>query len=114
MIKNLNSNHTDDKATLLKLIPTGIDHTISSTELGGLTGFSIRQIRKLINELITHDNVPIGGLRHGSKFGYFIIINEDERITALAPLIADSREMEKRIRVLKSIDVTSESLPLGN
>ncbi|UQA99516.1 hypothetical protein Ped0055_02750 [Pediococcus pentosaceus] len=91
-----------------QLIPHGSDNPITAKEIKHITGIPLREIYGIVRYLLIHENIPIGAYREGKNSGYFIITNEEERKATLMPLISHAKEIEKRINVIKHINLNSE------
>lgn len=91
-----------------KLIPRGSERLITANQIKDITGIPLREIYGIVRYLLIHENIPIGAYREGKNSGYFIITNEEERKATLMPLISHAKEIEKRINVIKHINLNSE------
>lgn len=87
---------------ILQLLPQGMERPRPLKELITLTGMSSRAVRATIYRLITIHHQPIGAVYRQPGNGYFIITNEEERKTALAPLTSQIKEMAARAEVISS------------
>lgn len=94
-----------DYKQLYELLPKGMEHTITAHEISKITGIPKRRIYSMINILILHYDVPVGGLRNDGKHGYFIATNREELRRAISPLEHHAGEMLKRVEHLKQIDL---------
>lgn len=91
MIKN-------EELALLRLLPYKADNAVPTAYLSNITDMSQRVVRTIIRSLVIKHGVPIVGERTGSKRGYYIATNSEERSRAIAPLKAEI----KRLAHLKS------------
>ncbi|MCV3325570.1 hypothetical protein NUU18_04145 [Pediococcus pentosaceus] len=81
---------------------------MTAKEIKHITGIPLREIYGIVRYLLIHENIPIGAYRTGKQAGYFLITNEEERIATLTPLVNHAKEIEKRINVIKHINLNSE------
>ena len=99
-------NFTNKRLQLVySAIPKGIERPVTAKEIKLKTGIPMRDIYSCINLLITKYAVPVGGLRQGTKHGYFIATNKDELTEAITPLENHTRHMNERLTALKQIDI---------
>lgn len=89
---------------ILRLIPHGKNKPIPLKDLTYLTGINSRKLRAIITHLITEHHVPIGSQLHKPN-GYFIITNERERTSALAPLNSEIARLRKRASILQNANI---------
>ena len=89
-----------EEQRLLDLLPKGMERPLK--ELIKLTGWSSRRVRGTINLLIVLHHQPIGARYEHPNNGYFIITNDEERSTALAPLTSQIMVMTKRAQVISN------------
>lgn len=94
---------------IFQVLPKGSDSPMTRAELSERLGENERTTKAIVARMVDL-GFPIGSLRDTNHHGYFIITNDDEKAQALAPLISTSRNLEKRIRQLKNIDVMSDEL----
>lgn len=94
-----------EEQQLLDLLPKGIERPRPLKELVKLTGWSNRRVRGIINRLIVIHHQPIGATYKQPNNGYFIITNNEERTTALAPLTSQIMMMTKRAQVISNAEL---------
>ena len=92
----------NEEKKILSLLPKGIDRPRPLRELVKLTGWTNRKIRATIYRLIVIHHQPIGAVYRQPGNGYFIITNEEERKTALAPLTSQIKEMAARAEAISN------------
>lgn len=92
-----------DLNRIYTLLPLGSERPISGPELSKLTGISLRRVKQIVNILIMKCDIPIAGDRSNINYGYYIITNEEERVSALRPLVSQQNETSKRINKLATI-----------
>ena len=91
---------TSDERTILSLLGYGADNTRPTAYLSSMTSLSQRAVRKVIRDLVIAHGVPIVGERTGSKRGYYLATNSEERTRAIAPLKAEIKRLARRNRAL--------------
>lgn len=97
-----------DEKAILSLLPKGISRPKPLKELVKLTGWSSRKVRGTIYRLIVIHHQPIGARYEKPNNGYFIITNDDERTIAMAPLISQINQMQRRAKVISNANLGSE------
>ena len=102
-----------DAEHLLQFIPTGMERPRPLKELVNLTGWNSRKVRKVISHLIVDYQVPVGATYDVPHNGYFIIADETERAKALAPLLSQIGEMNKRINTISNVNLDINKKPVS-
>lgn len=87
---------TTEELDLLRLLPYGADNAVPTAYLSSVTNTSQRSVRTIIRSLVINHGVPIVGERTGSKRGYYIATNSEERARAIAPLKAEIKRLAHR------------------
>lgn len=100
MKKNLSRNED----VILSLIPRGSERKISTTEIQNSTDLSIRDIRKVIRNLVLY-GVPIVGNRSGDNKGMYIATTELERSQGLVQFTSQIEDMVRRRNAIKNADL---------
>lgn len=100
---------TKEEQRLISFLPAGAERPRPQRELAALlygTGSNenTRKVRKLVNQAILH-GAPVGSLHSNKNAGYFLIINEDERLAALRTLRTQSSSLIKRANHLRTADL---------
>lgn len=90
---------------VLAQIPMGLESPVRSQDVAERTGLSKREVMAVISTLIIDHSIAIGGGRSESKYGYFIITNEDERQQAMYPLKSSIVNMQQRVDRLEKIEI---------
>lgn len=103
MIKN-------DELALLRLLPYGADNAVPTAYLSNITDMSQRVVRTIIRSLVINHGVPIVGERTGSKRGYYIATNSEERSRAIAPLKAEIKRLTRRQLALEFAEIRTDWL----
>lgn len=88
---------------VLAQIPRGLNNPVRSQDIADRVGLSKRDVMAVISSLIIDHSIAIGGGRSETKYGYFIITNEDERQQAITPLKNTVVNMNQRIERLEKI-----------
>lgn len=91
-----------DELKVIGLLGYGKDTTKNTKYLSSMTGFSERRVRGIIQRLRKNLNVPIVGVRTGSKLGYYIATNEEERREAIQPIASEIKELTALKYVLET------------
>jgi hypothetical protein len=100
-----------DEALVAALIwqHRGRANPISIARLRQLTGFSERQIKGLVEQLVVTHKMRIGGRRE-EPAGYFIIETAEDQAAAVGPYKSQILAMWKRLRVLEQPHALRELL----
>lgn len=93
------ANLEHDELKLIKLLPLGNQQPQPAKYLAIMLNTTTRQIRLLVNHLITDHHLPIGASQH-EPTGYYWITNEQERLRAMAPLSSQINKMSRRLAAL--------------
>ena len=93
-----------EEKKILQLLPKGIAQPKPLKELVKLSGLKDREVRGIIYRLIVLHHVPIGA-QYNRPNGYYIITNNEERTTALAPLTSQIMMMTKRAQVISNAEL---------
>lgn len=88
---------------------TGHKNPISIASLHKITGLSERTIKAVVAELICTHRVLIGASRQ-DPIGYFIIQSDEDRTVASMPLMGQTLQMLRRLRVINGKHQTREWL----
>lgn len=104
-------NHEEKQ--LLNYIPYGAERPRPLKELVSLTGWSSRQVRKMVNHLIMVHRLPIGAMYDAPHNGYFIISNVEEKEKALAPLQSQYLTLKSRLNVIEGITLKDNKKPVS-
>lgn len=102
-----------DAEHLLQFIPTGMERPRPLKELVNLTGWNNRKVRNVVNRLIVDYQVPIGASYEVPYNGYYIIADDSERTKALAPLLSQVTEINKRIYAISSVSLDANKKPVS-
>ncbi len=91
-----------DEVLLASLIwrHRGKDNPISIARLRELTGYTERQIKDLVEQLVVTHGMRIGG-RRGEPGGYFVIETAEDQAAAVRPYKLQILAMWKRLRKLE-------------
>lgn len=100
---------TDEK-NILKLLGYGADTARTTAYLAGITGLDTRTVRNIIRRLVIDHGVPVVGERTGSKRGYYIATNSEERTRAIAPLKAEIKRLAHRQVALEFAEIRTDWL----
>ena len=101
---------TSDERTILSLLGYGADNTRPTAYLSSMTSLSQRAVRKVIRDLVIAHGVPIVGERTGSKRGYYLATNSEERTRAIAPLKAEIKRLAHRQVALEFAEIRTDWL----
>lgn len=91
-----------DELKVIALLGYGRNEVRPTKYLSKMTGFSERRVRVNIQRLRKNLNVPIVGVRTGSKLGYYIATNEEERREAIRPIASEIKELTALKSVLET------------
>lgn len=99
----INNRKTSQTTGLIyaMLQDVSIEQPLRTEAIIKATGLNIRNIRRVMQDLIFYYGVPVGSTRQGQVKGYFLITNEEELSAALRPLFSQAREELYRISKLK-------------
>lgn len=101
----MNKTPVGNVKEVLDLLPHGSEHPITAKTISSMLNINLRDIYSIINSLIMHYDIPVGGLRADNRHGYFIITNEQERHNAIDPLEHHANEVMLRVSHLKTIEL---------
>lgn len=79
----------------------GRGNPIAIARLKWLTGYSERQIKAIVEQLVVAHRMQIGGRRE-EPAGYFMIEDAEDQATAVGPYKSQILAMFRRLRVLES------------
>lgn len=79
----------------------GRNNSIALARIQELTGFSVRHIKDIVEQLVVTHKLQIGG-RRDDPVGYFMIQDADDQATAVGPYKSQILAMFKRLRVLEA------------
>ncbi len=101
---------TNEELDLLRLLPYGANNAVPTAYLSSITNTSQRNVRTIIRSLVIKHGVPIVGERTGSKRGYYIATNSEERTRAIAPLKAEIKRLAHRQVALEFAEIRTDWL----
>lgn len=102
----------------------GREHPISIAALRAATGWSDREIKGIVEQLVVTHRMKIGG-RRGDPGGYFLVVDLEDQAAAVRPLKGQTFAMWRRLRVLEephalremagqlAMSVEAEAVPEG-
>lgn len=97
-----------DEKLILTLLPKGMDHPLPQKKLVKKTGWSSRRVRRTIYRLTVIHHLPVGARYEKPNNGYFVITNDDERATAIAPLASQIKQMQRRVQAISIANLGRE------
>ena len=98
--RNFENKLTD----LVAYLPEGRNNPVKAHELAEHIGVDKRTLSAYVSYLIKHKGVPIGSSRQ-TPSGYYIMMDETDRLATLAPLEAQATEELKRVNSLRHINL---------
>ncbi|MFB3828937.1 MAG: hypothetical protein ACE15B_19380 [Bryobacteraceae bacterium] len=100
---NSTAQPTTDELLIASLIwkHRGRQNPIAIARLRELTGFTERQIKGIVEQLVVTHKIQIGGRRQ-EPVGYFVVEDADDQAVAVEPYEAQIISMLRRLRVLAS------------
>lgn len=98
--RNFENKLTD----LVAYLPEGRNNPVKAHELAERIGVDKRTLSAYVSYLIKHKGVPIGSSRQ-TPSGYYIMMDETDRLATLAPLEAQATEELKRVNSLRHINL---------
>ncbi|MDG3142557.1 HTH domain-containing protein [Streptococcus suis] len=92
---------------VLNLLKVGANNPTTGAEIALILKVEERVVQKIISRLITRYGVPIIGIRHGLKRGYFIPADKAELLDGAKTFYNQVQEEQKRLSVLLNADLES-------
>jgi hypothetical protein len=86
----------------------GRDHPISIARLCSGTGWTQREIKGIVEQLVVTHRMKIGGRRDRETHGYFMVMDAQDLDTATGPYRQQILAMWRRLRVLLGVHALRE------
>ncbi|MFW3504829.1 hypothetical protein ACN68I_03260 [Aerococcus viridans] len=90
---------------ILAYIPNGSQTMVTRVELVKLSGLNDRDVYQILNDLTMKYDIPIGSSRDRKHFGYYIPMNEQEKIQGIRSLEEQGYTMLKRAEKVRNSDI---------
>lgn len=90
---------TELEERILRLIPVGADEPRAGRDIANVLGLEMRALRDHILRLIVRYGIPIVAKR-GASNGYYIPVNDSERLAGIRALDRQRQDEQKRISTL--------------
>lgn len=98
-----NKKLTIIQEAVLAQIPKGYENPVRSQDIANRIGISKREVMAVISALIIDHDIAIGGGRSEGRYGYFMVMNEEERQQATTPLKNSIINIQQRVDRLEKI-----------